>query len=103
MGIASFLIARSGLASAKARGQVSQEPPATVSPAHPANQDAANHDFAAKVVDRNSFLASDDSAWLEYLRRPMRTFRHPGLTLQAERKLWMEARARSRGNTAVQG
>jgi hypothetical protein len=47
-------------------------------------------------MDMNSYLASDEKAWLTYLRQPIRPYRRPGLSMREERDLWYAARAQSR-------
>lgn len=50
----------------------------------------------AVTTDMNSFLASDEKAWLTYLRQAVRTYRRPGLSMCDERELWYAARAQQR-------
>jgi hypothetical protein len=49
-----------------------------------------------QTVSMDSYLASDENAWLTYLRQAVRTYRKPGLSMQQERDLWYAARAQSR-------
>jgi len=57
-----------------------------------------NVDTFASITNaaNHAQMGEDETAWLKYLRQPIRTFRKPGITLQEENRLWHLARARKR-------
>jgi hypothetical protein len=46
--------------------------------------------------DMQSYLASDENEWIEYLRQAIRVYRKPGVSLQDEYHQWLAARVRAR-------
>ena len=71
-------------------------PANSVGKAHGSAAPALGSGIHAVTMDMNSYLASDEKAWLTYLRQPIRPYRRPGLSMREERDLWYAARAQSR-------
>jgi hypothetical protein len=49
-----------------------------------------------KAMDTETFLASDDKAWILYLGQAVRPYRKPGISVKQEYDLWLAARTRQR-------
>jgi hypothetical protein len=91
MGILNFLMAKKNetnpLAAAGAASVATTAGSATEAPAIGSRSVA---------MDMETYLASDEKEWLNYLRKPIRPFRKPGVTMQDEYQQWLAARARMR-------
>jgi len=90
VGILSFLTSKKGLSASQASGGMK--------------------DLAAQVtgsqtrtMDVDSYLASDEKAWLSYLGQTLRAYRKPGLSVREEYQVWQSARARNRATAADTG
>jgi len=57
----------------------------------------------AKTMDVNSYLASDEKAWINYLHQTLRAYRKPGLSVREEYELWFSARSQGRAAETGRG
>jgi hypothetical protein len=89
MGIMNFLMSRKGMSDSQSGAGANAR---TNGSAH----GTPNMGMRPAVMDTDSYLASDEKAWVKYLSQALRTYRKPGLSMQEEHKLWLAARTRDR-------
>jgi len=92
VGIFSFLTSKQSSSNAQASvGMKDLTAPAPITGSH------------AKTMDVDSYLASDEKAWINYLHQTLRTYRKPGLSVQEEYELWFSARSQGRAAETAHG